>query len=151
MMSKLVFAQLINIRMFLTMQKNRLAEYQLFIKIIRIIIYFLNTKNAKIVKIIICFFTPFSCLFCPTNFQCFPEKLCRIKYFDKESIKQFVFLINNFSLTALQVTMLGHHRRKIKLFFKWINQQLKAKSFWDHSENAIKAQVYVAIITFKAP
>ena len=137
--------------MFLIIQKNSPVEYQLFIKIIRIIIYFLNIKNAKIVKIIICFFTPFSCLFCPTNFQCFPQKLRRIKYFAKESNEQFVFIANNFSLTALQLAMLYHHKRKIKLFFKQIKQQLKVKSFWDHSENAIKAQVYVAIITFEAP
>ena len=78
----------------------------------------------------------------------YPEKLRRIKYFDKESNKQFVFLTNNFSLTALQVAMLYYYRWKIELFFKWIKQHLKVKSFWGHSENAVKVQVYVAIITF---
>ena len=44
--------------------------------------------------------------------------------------------------------MLYKHRRKIELFFKWIKQHLKIKSFWGHSENAVRVQVYVAIITF---
>ena len=78
----------------------------------------------------------------------YPEKLRRIKYFDKGSNKQFIFLTNNFSLSALQVAMLYHYRWKIELFFKWIKQHLKVKSFWGHSENAVKVQIYVAIITF---
>ena len=78
----------------------------------------------------------------------YPEKLRRIKYFDKESNKQFIFLTNNFGLSALQVAMLYHYRWKIELFFKWIKQHLKVKSFWGHSENAVKVQIYVAIITF---
>jgi len=67
---------------------------------------------------------------------------------NKESNKQFVFLINNFEITPLQIAMLYKHRWKIELFFKWIKQYLKIKSFWGHSENAVRVQVYVAIITF---
>jgi hypothetical protein len=78
----------------------------------------------------------------------YPEKLRRIKYFDKESNKRFIFLTNNFALSALQVALLYHYRWKIELFFKWIKQHLKVKSFWGHSENAVKVQIYVAIITF---
>ena len=44
--------------------------------------------------------------------------------------------------------MLYKYRWKIELFFKWIKQHLKVKSFWGHSENAVRVQVYVAIITF---
>lgn len=80
--------------------------------------------------------------------QQYPEKMRRIKYFDKETNKRFVFLTNNFDLTALQVALLYKYRWKIELFFKWIKQHLKVKSFWGHSENAVKVQVYVAIITF---
>lgn len=80
--------------------------------------------------------------------QQYAEKLRRIKYFDKETNKQFVFLTNNFELPALHVAMLYKYRWKIELFFKWIKQHLKVKSFWGHSENAVKVQVYVAIITF---
>ena len=78
----------------------------------------------------------------------YPEKLRRIKYYDTETNKKFVFLTNNFDLTALQIALLYKYRWKIELFFKWIKQHLKVKSFWGHSENAVKLQVYVAIITF---
>jgi hypothetical protein len=78
----------------------------------------------------------------------YPDKLRRVKYYDKESNKQFIFLTNNFEITALQIAMLYKHRWKIELFFKWIKQHLKVKSFWGHSENAVRVQVYVAIITF---
>ena len=46
------------------------------------------------------------------------------------------------------MAQLYKHRWKIELFFKWIKQHLKVKSFWGHSENAVRVQVYVAIITF---
>lgn len=78
----------------------------------------------------------------------YPEKLRRIKYLDSETNKKFIFLTNNFELTALQIALLYKYRWKIELFFKWIKQHLKVKSFWGHSENAVKVQVYVAIITF---
>lgn len=80
----------------------------------------------------------------------YPEKLRRIKYTDSETNKQFIFLTNNFELPALQITLLCKHRWKIELFFKWIKQHLKIKSFRGHSENAVKVQVYIAIITFVA-
>lgn len=78
----------------------------------------------------------------------YPEKLRRVKYFDIETNKQFIFLTNNFELPALQIALLYKYRWKIELFFKWIKQHLKVKSFWGHSQNAVKVQVYVAIITF---
>ena len=81
-------------------------------------------------------------------FKNYPEKLRRIKYFDVETNKQFIFLTNNFDLSAVQIALLYKHRWKIELFFKWIKQHLKVKSFWGHSENGVKVQIYVAIITF---
>jgi hypothetical protein len=78
----------------------------------------------------------------------YPEKLRRIKFYDTETDKKFIFITNNFELTALQIAMLYKYRWKIELFFKWIKQHLKVKSFWGHSETAVKVQVYVAIITF---
>ena len=60
----------------------------------------------------------------------YPEQLRRIKYFDSETQKSFVFLTNNFELQALQIALLYKHRWKIELFFKWIKQHLKVKSFW---------------------
>lgn len=78
----------------------------------------------------------------------YPEKFRRIKYYDTENDKTFIFLTNNFELTALQIALLYKQRWKIELFFKWIKQHLKIKSFWGYSENAVKVQVYCAIITF---
>ncbi len=78
----------------------------------------------------------------------YPAKLRRVKYYDIESNKHFIFLTNNFEITALQIAMLYKQRWKIELFFKWIKQHLKVKSFWGHSENAVRIQVYIAIITF---
>lgn len=78
----------------------------------------------------------------------YPEKLRRVKYWDAETNKKFIFITNNFELSALQVALIYKYRWKIELFFKWIKQHLKVKSFWGHSENAVKVQVYVAIITF---
>ena len=78
----------------------------------------------------------------------YPQKLRRVKYFDSETNKKFIFLTNNFNITALQVALLYKYRWKIELFFKWIKQHLKVKSFWGYSENAVKVQVYVAITTF---
>ena len=59
-----------------------------------------------------------------------------------------VFLTNNFKLKATTIAELYRHRWKIELFFKWIKQHLKIKSFWGASENAVKTQVYIAIITY---
>jgi hypothetical protein len=78
----------------------------------------------------------------------YPDKFRRIKYIDEETQKQFVFITNNFDLEPLQIAHLYKHRWKIELFFKWIKQHLKVKSFWGYSENAVKVQVYCALITF---
>jgi hypothetical protein len=78
----------------------------------------------------------------------YPENFRRIKYFDEETQKLFVFITNNFELNPLQIAHLYKHRWKIELFFKWIKQHLKVKSFWGHSENAVKVQVYCALIMF---
>ncbi len=78
----------------------------------------------------------------------YPEKLRRIKYYDKETDTLFVFLTNNFVLTAFQIALLYKYRWKIELFFKWIKQHLKILSFWGTSENAVKTQIYIAIITY---
>jgi Transposase DDE domain/Domain of unknown function (DUF4372) len=80
--------------------------------------------------------------------QEYPEKLRKIKYFDKEFDRKFIFLTNNFELPAEQIAMLYKNRWQIELFFKWIKQHLKIKSFWGQSENAVRIQIYSAIITY---
>ena len=78
----------------------------------------------------------------------YPLALRRIKYFDKEQRRIFVFLTNNFIQPAADIALLYKYRWKVELFFKWIKQHLKIKSFWGTSMNAVKTQVYIAIITY---
>lgn len=75
----------------------------------------------------------------------YPEKLRRIKFRDLETGKVLVFLTNNLHLKATEIAQLYKHRWKIELFFKWIKQHLKIKSFWGKSENAVKTQVWIAV------
>jgi hypothetical protein len=78
----------------------------------------------------------------------YPEKLRRVKYYDAEINMTFEFVSNNFSVPALQIAQLYKQRWQIELFFKWIKQHLKVKSFWGYTENAVKIQIYTAIITY---
>jgi hypothetical protein len=78
----------------------------------------------------------------------YPEKLRIIKFRDAETNKEFVFLTNNFHQPAIEIARLYKHRWKIELFFKWIKQHLKIKSFWGHSENAVKTQIWIAISVY---
>ncbi len=80
--------------------------------------------------------------------QDYPEKLRRIKFYDTESKRYFVYLTNNMDLTAEQIVLLYKNRWQIELFFKWIKQHLKIKSFWGTSENAVRIQIYSAIIAY---
>src|SRR5665647_1832968 len=70
----------------------------------------------------------------------YPEKMRRIKFKDEQTGKLLIFLSDNFHLKATDIAQLYKHRWKIELFFKWIKQHLKIKSFWGQSENAVKTQ-----------
>ena len=78
----------------------------------------------------------------------YPEPLRRIRFYDSEFERTFVFLTNNFKLKASTVTELYKHRWKIELFFKWIKQNLKVQSFWGFTENAVKIQIWTAISVY---
>ena len=78
----------------------------------------------------------------------FPQRLRRIKYYDEQTDKQYVYLTNNFELSAKTVADLYRHRWQIELFFKWIKQHLKIQVFWGYSFNAVKTQICIAIATF---
>ena len=78
----------------------------------------------------------------------YPDQLRRIKFYDLEFERTFVFLTNNFKLKAVTVTQLYKHRWKIELFFKWIKQNLKVQSFWGNTENAVKTQIWIAISVY---
>ena len=78
----------------------------------------------------------------------YPIPLRRVAYYDEEQNREFVFLTNDFSLPALVVAELYRNRWSIELFFKWLKQHLKIKKFWGTSENAVRIQIYCAIITY---
>lgn len=78
----------------------------------------------------------------------YPVKIRRVKYYDVEKKRTFVYLTNNMDLTASQVALLYKNRWQVELFFKWIKQHLKIKSFWGTSENAVRIQIYSAIIAY---
>lgn len=78
----------------------------------------------------------------------YPEKLRRIKYFDKETDTAYVFMTNDFNIEAIHVAKLYKNRWQIELFFKWIKQHLKIKTFWGYSINAVKTQICIAICAY---
>jgi Domain of unknown function (DUF4372)/Transposase DDE domain len=75
----------------------------------------------------------------------YPRPLRRIKYVDPDTGKRLVFLTNNFVLDALTIAKLYKCRWQVELFFKWIKQHLRIKTFYGTSENAVKTQVWIAI------
>jgi hypothetical protein len=84
----------------------------------------------------------------PKSLASYPEKLRRVKYFDADRKKQFVFLTNNFVLPALTIATLYKCRWQIELFFKWIKQHLRIKAFYGTSISAVKTQIWIAVSTY---
>ena len=87
----------------------------------------------------------------PTGFYAkkdYPAKLRRIKYFDAEQERTFVFLTNQLTLPALTIAELYRYRWRVEIFFKWIKQHLRIKKFFGTSENAVKTQIWIAISTY---
>lgn len=80
--------------------------------------------------------------------QYYPEKLRRIRFFDEETDKRLTFLTNNFILPSITIAQLYKCRWQIELFFKWIKQHLRIKSFYGTSENAVKTQIWIAISVY---
>ncbi len=78
----------------------------------------------------------------------YPEKLRRVKFQDSETGKSLVFLTNNFTLPALTIAQLYRSRWQVELFFKWIKQHLRIKTFFGTSENSVKSQIWIAISVY---
>ena len=80
--------------------------------------------------------------------QDYPAVLRRISYVDPDTNKRLTFLTNNFALPALTIAKLYKCRWQIELFFKWIKQYLRIKSFFGTSVNAVKTQIWIAISVY---
>jgi len=78
----------------------------------------------------------------------YPDKLRRVRYYDAETEKTLVFLTNNFLLPAITIAQLYKQRWQVELFFKWIKQNLRIKSFYGTSENAVKTQIWIAVSVY---
>ena len=82
------------------------------------------------------------------SYKEYPEKLRRIRYFDSENEQDLIFYTNNFTLPAITIALLYKCRWQVELFFKWIKQHLRIKSFFGTSENAVKTQIWIAISVY---
>ena len=80
--------------------------------------------------------------------QYYLAPLRRIRYKDPKTDKTLTFLTNNFTLPAFTITELYRCRWQVELFFKWIKQHLRIKAFFGTSENAVKAQVWIAVSVY---
>lgn len=78
----------------------------------------------------------------------YPETLRRVTYYAEDKNKTYVYLTNNIEITAVQVALLYKYRWHVELFFKWIKQHLKIKSFWGTTEDAVRIQIYTAITAY---
>src|SRR4051812_44701357 len=84
----------------------------------------------------------------PRTSTLYPDRLRRVGYRDVETGKRFVFLTNNFNLPALTIANIYKCRWQVELFFRWIKQHLRIKSFYGTSPNAVKTQVWIAICVY---
>lgn len=78
----------------------------------------------------------------------YPRHLRRVRFYDVEQARAFIFLTNAFDLPALTIAALYKRRWQIESFFKWIKQHLHIKAFYGTSENAVKTQVWTAISVY---
>lgn len=78
----------------------------------------------------------------------YPEMIRLVRFWDEEDEREFIYLTNAKHIPALQVAELYKNRWQVELFFKWLKQHLKIKKFWGTSQNAVKIQVYSAIIAY---
>ncbi len=84
----------------------------------------------------------------PKSQNLYPDPLRRVSYFSEEIDKYFVFLTNNFNVSALTIAQLYHKRWQIELFFKWIKQHLRIKQFFGTSLNSVKTQIWISICVY---
>lgn len=82
------------------------------------------------------------------GYEKYPQDARRVRVIDKETGEIYSYITNNFDLSALQIAEIYKQRWQIELFFKWIKQNLKIKSFLGTSENAVLSQIWIAMIYY---
>jgi len=78
----------------------------------------------------------------------YPDTIRRVRFYDRENDRYLTFLTNNFLLPALTIAQLYKLRWQVELFFRWTKQNLRIKSFYGTSENAVRTQIWVAITVY---
>lgn len=78
----------------------------------------------------------------------YPEELRKLIIENSEDDTRYIFLTNNLDVSVELISSLYRNRWSVELFFKWIKQPLRIKKFWGASENAVRIQIYCAIITY---
>lgn len=84
----------------------------------------------------------------PKSRRLFPDTLRRVRYVDPDTHRRLVFLTNNLTLDATSIALLYRKRWRIELFFKWVKQHLHVKAFFGTTPNAVKTQLWVAVIVY---
>jgi hypothetical protein len=80
--------------------------------------------------------------------RAYPDKLRRVRFYDREHRRSLVFLTNHFGLPALTIAQLYQQRWQVELFFRWLKQHLRIKVFYGTSGNAVRAQLWVAVCVY---
>jgi hypothetical protein len=80
--------------------------------------------------------------------ELYPDTLRRIRYVDPETGKRLTFLTNHLTLDALSVALLYRKRWQIELLFKWMKQHLHIKAFFGNTANAVKTQLWIAVMVY---
>lgn len=78
----------------------------------------------------------------------YPDTLRRVRFYDAENKRTFIFLTNNFTLPALAIAQIYRSRWRIELFFRWIKQHLRIHRFYGTSPNAVKTQIWTALCVY---
>jgi hypothetical protein len=84
----------------------------------------------------------------PQTKKDYPKSLRIVEYYDESKERVFAFLTNDFTHTAQEIADMYKERWEIELFFKWLKQNLKIKTFWGTSRNAVLTQIWVALIVY---
>lgn len=84
----------------------------------------------------------------PKSRTLYPDTLRLVGYVDPETHKRFMFLTNNLTLDAATIALLYRKRWRIELFFKWVKQHLHIKAFFGTTPNAVKSQLWIAVIVY---
>lgn len=84
----------------------------------------------------------------PKSRRLYPDTLRRVRYVDPETGKRLTFLTNHLTLDALSIALLYRKRWKIELLFKWMKQHLHIKAFFGTTPNAVKTQLWIAVMVY---